>query len=149
MSDQPKNDSQTPMTEAQFVQMMQRIESANAGQELYARKQYRMSQITAAASVLVLAVVLYGTAALLPRASATLQNMDAVMENLEDITSDLAQSDLQQMIADVDGMVSSSEKSVRDALDKINRIDIDTLNQAIQNLNDTVEPLASFFGLFP
>ena len=149
MSDQPKNDSQTPMTEAQFVQMMQRIESANAGQELYARKQYRMSQITAAASVLVLAVVLYGTAALLPRASATLQNMVAVMENLEDITSDLAQSDLQQMIADVDGMVSSSEKSVRDALDKINRIDIDTLNQAIQNLNDTVEPLANFFGLFP
>ncbi len=149
MSDQPKNDSQTPMTEAQFVQMMQRIESANAGQELYARKQYRMSQITAAASVLVLAVVLYGTAALLPRASATLQNMDAVMKNLEDITSDLAQSDLQQMIADVDGMVSSSEKSVRDALDKINRIDIDTLNQAIQNLNDTVEPLANFFGLFP
>ena len=149
MSDQPKNVSQTPMTEAQFVQMMQRIESANAGQELYARKQYRMSQITAAASVLVLAVVLYGTAALLPRASATLQNMDAVMENLEDITSDLAQSDLQQMIADVDGMVSSSEKSVRDALDKINRIDIDTLNQAIQNLNDTVEPLANFFGLFP
>ena len=149
MSDQPKNDSQTPMTEAQFVQMMQQIESANAGQELYARKQYRMSQITAAASVLVLAVVLYGTAALLPRASATLQNMDAVMENLEDITSDLAQSDLQQMIADVDGMVSSSEKSVRDALDKINRIDIDTLNQAIQNLNDTVEPLANFFGLFP
>lgn len=149
MSDQPKNDSQPPMTEAQFVQMMQRIESANAGQELYARKQYRMSQITAAASVLVLAVVLYGTAALLPRASATLQNMDAVMENLEDITSDLAQSDLQQMIADVDGMVSSSEKSVRDALDKINRIDIDTLNQAIQNLNDTVEPLANFFGLFP
>lgn len=149
MSDQQKNDSQTPMTEAQFVQMMQRIESANAGQELYARKQYRMSQITAAASVLVLAVVLYGTAALLPRASATLQNMDAVMENLEDITSDLAQSDLQQMIADVDGMVSSSEKSVRDALDKINRIDIDTLNQAIQNLNDTVEPLANFFGLFP
>ena len=149
MSDQPKNDSQTPMTEAQFVQMMQRIESANAGQELYARKQYRMSQITAAASVLVLAVVLYGTAALLPRASATLQNMDAVMKNLEDITSDLAQSDLQQMIADVDGMVSSSEKCVRDALDKINRIDIDTLNQAIQNLNDTVEPLANFFGLFP
>ena len=149
MSDQTKNDSQAPMTEAQFVQMMQRIESANAGQELYARKQYRMSQITAAASVLVLAVVLYGTAALLPRASATLQNMDAVMENLEDITSDLAQSDLQQMIADVDGMVSSSEKSVRDALDKINRIDIDTLNQAIQNLNDTVEPLANFFGLFP
>ena len=149
MSDQPKNDSQAPMTEAQFVQMMQRIESANAGQELYARKQYRMSQITAAASVLVLAVVLYGTAALLPRASATLQNMDTVMKNLEDITSDLAQSDLQQMIADVDGMVSSSEKSVRDALDKINRIDIDTLNQAIQNLNDTVEPLANFFGLFP
>ena len=56
---------------------------------------------------------------------------------------------VQQMIADVDGMVSSSEKSVRDALDKINRIDIDTLNQAIQNLNDTVEPLANFFGLFP
>ena len=38
-------------------EMMERIEKSNAGQEKYARRQYRMSQITAAASLLILAAV--------------------------------------------------------------------------------------------
>jgi len=34
------------------------------------------------------------------------------------------------------------------AVDKINAIDIDTLNQAIKDFSDVVEPLAKFFNIF-
>ena len=84
------------LNEEDFKAMMERIEASNAGQEKYAKKQYRMSQITALCSIL----------------------------------------------------VSSSEDSVQNALNQLNSIDIDTLNQAINHLNDTVTPFANFFNKF-
>ena len=38
------------LNEEDFKAMMERIEASNAGQEKYAKKQYRMSQITALCS---------------------------------------------------------------------------------------------------
>ena len=64
------------------------------------------------------------------------------------ITSDLAEADLGGMISDIDHLVSSSEDSVQNALNQLNSIDIDTLNQAINHLNDTVTPFANFFNKF-
>ena len=104
------------MNEAQFQAMMERIEASNAGQEKYARKQYRMSQLTALASIIILAVVLYAAATLLPRINTTFQNLDLIMEDLNTITSELAEADLEKMITDVDHLVTSSEQSVQDAL---------------------------------
>lgn len=137
-----------PMSQEEFQAMMERIESSNAGQELYARKQYRMAQITAAASILVLAIVIYAAVTLIPAANTTFQNLNFIMEDMEIITEQLAEADLQKMITDIDSLVAGSEKGVEEALEKINSMDIDTLNHAIKNLNDTVEPLAKFFHIF-
>ena len=138
----------TQKSEAQFQAMLERIEASNAGQEKYARKQYRMSQLTAFVSVVILAVVLYAAATLIPRINTTFQSLDLIMEDLNVITSELAEADLEKMITDVDNLVTSSEQSVQDALQKVNEIDIDTLNNAIKNLNDAVAPLANFFNRF-
>ncbi|MCD8082035.1 MAG: hypothetical protein LUE86_00575 [Clostridiales bacterium] len=137
-----------PMDEAQFRAMMERIESSNAGQEKYARKQYRMSQITAAASILVLAIVIYVTVTLLPQVNNTFQSLDRIMKDLNTITSELADADLDQMFTDMDHLVVSSEEGIEEALEKLNAIDIESLNEAIKNLNDTVTPLAEFFNRF-
>ncbi|MCD8121777.1 MAG: hypothetical protein LUE65_05980 [Clostridiales bacterium] len=136
------------LDEAQFRTMMERIEASNAGQEKYAKKQYRMSQITAIASVLVLAIVIYVAATLIPQINNTFQNLDLIMKDLNVVTSELADADLEQMFSDVDQLVVSSEKGIQDALEKVNAIDIEHLNEAIQNLNDTVTPLAEFFNRF-
>ncbi|MCD8370242.1 MAG: hypothetical protein LUC94_07995 [Clostridiales bacterium] len=136
------------LDEAQFRTMMERIEASNAGQEKYAKKQYRMSQITAIASVLVLAIVIYVAATLIPQINNTFQNLDLIMKDLNVVTSELADADLEQMFSDVDQLVVSSEEGIQDALEKVNAIDIEHLNEAIQNLNDTVTPLAEFFNRF-
>ncbi len=136
------------LDEAQFRTMMERIEASNAGQEKYAKKQYRMSQITAIASVLVLAIVIYVAATLIPQINNTFQNLDLIMKDLNIVTSELADADLEQMFSDVDQLVVSSEEGIQDALEKVNAIDIEHLNEAIQNLNDTVTPLAEFFNRF-
>ena len=134
------------LNEEDFKAMMERIEASNAGQEKYAKKQYRMSQITALCSILI--IVIYAAVTLIPKANTTFQNLNLIMEDLDTITSDLAEADLGGMISDIDHLVSSSEDSVQNALNQLNSIDIDTLNQAINHLNDTVTPFANFFNKF-
>ena len=72
----------------------------------------------------------------------------AVLSNLEDVTSDLAAMDLESMITNVDALVTESQDGVKQALDKINELDITSLNQAIADLSAVVKPLAEFFGRF-
>lgn len=136
------------MKEDEFCALMERIEASNAGQEKYARKQYHMSRITAAASVIILAVVLYTASVFIPKVNVTYQNMELIMEDLQVITSELAEADINQMISDVDELAVRSQENIGSAMEKINAIDIDGLNQAIRNLSDAVEPFAKFFNQF-
>ena len=73
---------------------------------------------------------------------------ESVLTNLEDVTSKLAQVDLGSMVSNVDLLVSDSQEGVKQALDKINELDISSLNQAISDLSAVVKPLADFFGRF-
>ena len=125
-------------------EMMERIEKSNAGQEKYARRQYRMSQITAAASLLILAAVCYTCSVVIPKVNVTYQHLELVLEDLETISSELAEADLGRMIQDIDHMVVSSEEN----MNEIGAIDIDQLNGAIASLSGVVKPLADFFGRF-
>ena len=136
------------MSEEDFTILMKQIESSNAGQEKYARKQYIMSQITAAASIVVLGIVLYLAVTLLPKANATFDNLELVMGNLQVITSELADTDIDGMINNVNRLVTSSQQDVEDALSKVNAIDFDSLNKAIKDLSDVIAPLAKFVNLF-
>lgn len=139
---------QKMMTGEEFCALMERIEASNAGQEKYARKQYHMSRITAAASVVILAVVLYTVSIFIPKVNVTYQNMELIMEDLQTITSELAEADINQMISDVDELAVKSQENIGSAMEKINAIDIEGLNQAIRNLSDAVEPFAKFFNQF-
>ena len=48
----------------------------------------------------------------------------------------------------MDELVATSESGVNDALEKLNAIDIEKLNHAIQRLADVVSPFARFMELF-
>ena len=48
----------------------------------------------------------------------------------------------------MDELVATSESGVNDALEKLNAIDIEKLNHAIQGLADVVSPFARFMELF-
>ena len=73
------------MDEKTFYSLMERIERSNAGQEKYARRQYRMSQITALASILILEDMRVITSEL---ADA---DLNRAIQNLSDVIEPLAQ----------------------------------------------------------
>ena len=58
--------------------------------------------------------------------------------------SPLKGKDLSQMVENINGLVTTSQSGVEEALSKINDIDFSTLNQAVKDLSDVVNPLADF-----
>lgn len=134
------------LSEKELQPLLKKLEESNERQAKYAKKQYRMSQITALASVLVLALVLYTTSVLIPRVNRLFDDVETVMDSVNVVASELEDAHLGQMVTDIDNLVTSSDQSVKEALDQINSVDIETLNQAIQDLSNLIRPLARFFG---
>ena len=74
---------------------------------------------------------------------------ETIMDNMEVVTQSLADADLGTMVENVNMLAAESQTVVSDAMEKLDTIDIDTLNKAIKDLSDVVEPLAKvskFFG---
>ena len=131
--------------QSELLELAKKLEAENAAQERYAKKQYRMACVSAAASVLALVVVIVCVAVLMPRVLQTFDQADAILADLEAGTSQLAES-LPQMIEDLNALVSGSRDGISEAIGKIAAIDIDSLNEAIQDLKTVIEPLARLLG---
>ena len=122
-------------------ELMTRLEEQAERQTKYARRQFLVVAVCGALLV-ALAFIL------VPRALELSARLEAVAGNLENITAELDEADLKGMVENVDSLAQSSQQGLQEALSKLNAIDFDTLNRAIKNLADAVEPLAKFFNLF-
>ncbi len=122
------------------------LKRASEKQVEYARKQSQMSQITATASVLMLTLIICVCGIFVPRVNRMFYDVEIILTQFKSISQDLEEANLGQMTRNLDRLVSSSEKGVQEALEQINSIDINTLNQAISDLSDVISPLAKFFG---
>ena len=79
---------------------------------------------------------------ILPQIHAVLEQMQTVLGNLEQTTAQLASMDLQSMVSNVDALVATGQEGLEQTMEKLNSIDLDTLNKAIGDLAKVVEPLA-------
>ena len=85
---------------------------------------------------------------LVPKVLTVMDSMEEVMGNLETITSELSDADIAGMVRDLDALATGTESQLSEAMEKLNSIDFETLNKAIANLSDAVEPMARFFNIF-
>ena len=141
--------------------------------EKYARQQLLFTKILCGIFALVLVCILVLTVAISGAAkqlvaviapledavgqvedvAAQVNNMtgqaEIIMDNMEAVTQTLADADLGGMVENVNTLTTDSQSAVTEAIEKLDAIDIDTLNKAIRDLSDVVEPLAkvsNFFG---
>ena len=73
---------------------------------------------------------------------------ETVMNNMETVTQALADADLGSMVEDVNTLTNDSQIIVTEAMEKLDAIDISSLNKAIQDLADIVAPLANISNFF-
>lgn len=127
---------------------LRRLEETERERSRYVRMQFYLLAVTAACSVMVLAILMAAYVTVVPDVQKTSEEIRTAAESLNRISSQLSEAELDQMVRNVDRMALTSEESVREALEKIQAIDIDELNRAIQGLSDVVQPFADFMNLF-
>ncbi len=127
-----------------FQQMMERIERSNRQQARYGLLQCIFSFIAALSCLAVLVLVLSA----IPQFQQMSDQASVILSNLEVISTELSSSDLSGMVSNVDSLVTESQSSLINAMDKINAIDIDALNDAISKLSSVIEPLTKLTNIF-
>lgn len=125
--------------------LMEKIEKSNRQQVNFARIQCIFSVVAAVCCLLLLltvAKIVPDIRELSGEISGIAAQAETVLTNLETVSDELAAADLEGLVTDVDSLVASS-------LEKISAVDIETLNKAIKDLAELIEPLAkvaNFFG---
>lgn len=128
----------------ELQELLERLDQSNRQQAKYARWQCIFS-VAAAVCCVGLFVLVYH---LMPEVRSLTGQMETVLANLELVTDQLAGMDLGRMVRNVDDLVVTTQEGVEQTMNRLNSIDFETLNQAIKNLSDVVEPLAKFFNTF-
>lgn len=146
------------MQEEKLTGLLEEIKKGNDKQILYARMQCIFSVIAALCCLIVLIVGLK----ILPDLQTAVAQAETVLTNLESVTTELAKTDLGNMVENVDSLVKNvdsliqdvgklvhtSQDGVEQTMGKIDAIDFETLNKAIENLSKVIEPIAKFFNVF-
>lgn len=137
---------------------MQKQEAVSRKQLRYSKTQCILTGVAAVCCLVMLVAVLAVAACAVPLLSQAAPVMEQLqtlgiqagdaLENLDSATEKLAQIDLTNITDKLDTLVTSSQSAVEEALEKINTIDITTLNQAIADLARVVEPLARITNVF-
>ena len=128
----------------ELLELLQKIEKAN-------RQQVRLTRLVCIFALI--AAVLCGcTVALvysvLPQISTVASQMQTVLTNLEETTAQLSGMDFTGMVNDVDTLVTTAQQSLEQTMGKLNTIDFDTLNKAIEDLAKVVEPMSRLMNVF-
>ncbi len=109
-----------------------------------ARKQMRYSRVTCImATVMALALVISAVSVVpsLNRAADSIAQVSGQLEELQ-----LQDLELAETLKDIDEFVITSEKGVQKTIEKLDAVDLEKLNEAIEALRNVVEPLRRIFG---
>lgn len=138
---------------AERRQYRENIEQHNRDMATTEKKQLKYQRLAFAFSLLstifmglVLAIVIAVVAFVMPKVQAIYDSTMVSLENLETLTTDLKEADLAGTVRHVDELTVQATGDLSDTMERMNKVDLETLNAAITNLNNSVEPLARFFG---
>lgn len=136
-----------------MISVLEELKEANARQQKLLEKQVRLTRILSA--LLACLVIVFGIFffTLLPKLSETIDQLGVVAVKTQEITDELLSADLAGAVQSlgstldsVQDLVDENANSVGETLQKIEALDIDTLNKAIESLYQIVHPLANLFG---
>ena len=119
-------------------ELLAKMEETSRKQLRFARIQCLFSIIAALCCAVILIIVLR----MIPVLQGFAQQADIILSNLEALTDHLAQIDLKQTVENLNTLMTAGQTGVAEAIEKLNAIDIETLNGAIEDLAEIIKPLA-------
>jgi len=124
----------------------------------FERKRLFWARVTALATVSILVIVLamaVGFSLVMAdmqedfaRLGKMADELEGMTDNLAIVSAQLGQIDWGGLAVSINLTAEKAQQSMDAALLAIDELDIETLNEAIANLRDVIEPLANFFNTF-
>lgn len=115
------------------------------------RRDTFLEHVTAIINLVFLAVMILVLVILVPKAVTTLREVDRTVKEVNTLALEAQESldGIDVMVGNVDKMVVENTDAVTTALNQINQVDYQKLNEAISSLNATVTPLAEMMEALP
>ena len=133
------------------LELLEKIEITNRRQLLFTQIFCGIALVAALFCILALVKVHQ----LLPQVQGITAQMQGVLGNMEQAASQLAALDLhgiaenvEALVGNVDMLAINAQDSLKQTMTKLDTIDFETLNKAIEDLSAVIQPLADFFGMF-
>ena len=114
------------------------------------KKELHHARVTTVVSILLIGALLLTLLVALPRAVTLADHMEESLQQIDtfvDSASTFADR-ANTFVDSANSVVAQNADAVTEAVSKLNGLDFDTLNKAIQDLSDTVSPLAEFMRKF-
>ncbi len=126
------------------------IVTGNAEMLRVDKKHLFWQRVSAFAVTAMLITVLVAALLLIPEIIKTLNTVNRVAEEVETSIEgvDAMVAEMTATSANLNKVVDENAKVLNDTVTDISNIDFEGLNQAIQDLQDAVGPMASFFNKF-
>ncbi len=113
-------------------------------------KQLFWQRITSCAVVGVFLVLLVAVVIMVPKVTTTLSNIDRVTMDVSGSVGEINTmvGEMTDASSNLNGLVEDNAEKLTEAVNNLAGIDFEGLNQAIQDLQDAVGPMAAFFNRF-
>lgn len=115
-------------------------------QQKLLKAMYRMSIIRTVACLLIFLVIAGSALYILPGVKGLVDQLSIVANNLEQIDITYMTESVTNLAVTGTESLETAMLQVTDALENLNKLDIETLNQSIADLGAIVEPMARLFG---
>ena len=102
--------------------------------------------IIAVCSVLIFLTLFVSALVLVPKAVTLMNTAQRTLDNMETVSEDLKALELAEAVKSIEDNTAQAMADVSGAMDQINSLDVDTLNQSIQELKESTEKFTNLFS---
>ena len=83
---------------------------------------------------------------LVPKAVRLMNTAQRTIDNMETVSEELVALELAEAVKDIESNTAQAMSDVSGAMEQVEKLDVDTLNQSIQELKESTERLNNLFG---
>lgn len=126
------------------------------GQSIFAellkeeRKQVKLVRLLLLVNTVLATAVIIAFVIIIPRLTAIVSNTESTLADIQSLAgqAETALAGIDEMVENANAILVENASGMNEAIDNFNKVDFDSLNEAIRNLSEAVEPLAGFAKMF-
>ena len=114
--------------------------------EIKEKRDFLLKLIIAICSVLSFLVILIVAVVIVPKAVRLMNTAQRTLDNIESVSEDLKALELAEAVKSIEDNTAQAMSDVSGAMDQVEKLDVETLNQSIQELKESTEKFSRIFG---